>query len=243
MSTQKKSSGRLKKLVDNLECKLGIFTESATGLNDPDVSSSWQTICQLEADELKRESYSVELLQMIGFAYVSKAKHHPAKNQSFLGVGGWLHNVQGKYHIFSETVSTLRAAIKLKLRRSGRALLIIWDHIRQTPLANLQATLTADLSHIWDSLSKPSELKDCQLSNYFNLTFTALPLKTHRLAIIQCCPCCLGHREITQKSRARCSARLLVSKVFVSAVPLSALCTTLSPRIPTPYLEVRWTLP
>jgi hypothetical protein len=81
---------------------------------------------------LKRESYGVELLQTIGFVYVSKAKHHLATNQSFLGVGGWLHNVQGKYHVFSETyetiipslstsiifflcsVSTLRAAIELK---------------------------------------------------------------------------------------------------------------------------------
>jgi hypothetical protein len=35
--------------------------------------------------------------------YVSKAKHHLATNQTFLGVGGWLHNVQGKYHVFSET--------------------------------------------------------------------------------------------------------------------------------------------
>ncbi|KAF8186295.1 X-domain of DnaJ-containing-domain-containing protein [Pholiota molesta] len=57
--------------------------------------------------ELKRESYGVELLQTIGFVYVSKAKHHLATNQSFLGVGGWLHNVQGKYHVFSKIVSTL----------------------------------------------------------------------------------------------------------------------------------------
>jgi len=53
--------------------------------------------------ELKRESYGVELLQTIGFVYVAKAKHHLATNQSFLGVGGWLHNVQGKYLVFSET--------------------------------------------------------------------------------------------------------------------------------------------
>jgi len=105
---------RVKKLVNNLERKLSIFTESATGPNDPDVSGSWRTICELEAEELKRESYGVELLQTIGFVYVSKAKHHLATNQSFLGVGGWLHNVQGKYHVFSETVSTLRAAIELK---------------------------------------------------------------------------------------------------------------------------------
>ncbi|KAF7328989.1 DnaJ-domain-containing protein [Mycena venus] len=105
---------RVKKLVENLERKLSIFTESATGPNDPDVTSSWRTICALEADQLKSESYGVELLQAIGFVYVSKAKHHLATNQTFLGVGGWLHNVQGKYHVFSETVSTLRSAIELK---------------------------------------------------------------------------------------------------------------------------------
>ncbi|PPR02965.1 hypothetical protein CVT26_004909 [Gymnopilus dilepis] len=62
---------------------------------------------------------------------------------------------------------------------SGRTLLlfVIRDHIGQTPLENLQATLTADMNRIWDSLSKPSELKDAQLSQYFDLAFTALPHK------------------------------------------------------------------
>ncbi|KAJ3734175.1 RHD3/Sey1 [Lentinula guzmanii] len=62
---------------------------------------------------------------------------------------------------------------------SGRTLLlfVIRDHIGTTPLANLQATLTADLQRIWDSLSKPAELKDRQLSDYFDLAFTALPHK------------------------------------------------------------------
>ena len=72
----------------------------------------------------------MELLNSIGFVYTAKAKQFLASNQSFLGVGGWLHNVQGKYHVFSETyvvntvlyllsltfcsVSTLRSAIELK---------------------------------------------------------------------------------------------------------------------------------
>lgn len=76
----------------------------------------------------------MELLHAVGFVYSSKARHHLASNQSFMGVGGWLHNVQGKYHVFSETcvetfplpsvgltrliaiqsVSTLRSAIELK---------------------------------------------------------------------------------------------------------------------------------
>ncbi|KAL0948193.1 hypothetical protein HGRIS_010801 [Hohenbuehelia grisea] len=105
---------RVDKLVANLTHKLSIFTESATSPNDRDVTRSWRTICELEVEELKRESYGVELLHAIGFVYASKAKHHLATNQSFLGVGGWLHNVQGKYHVFSETVSTLRSAIELK---------------------------------------------------------------------------------------------------------------------------------
>ncbi|KIK63215.1 hypothetical protein GYMLUDRAFT_242260 [Collybiopsis luxurians FD-317 M1] len=62
---------------------------------------------------------------------------------------------------------------------SGRTLLlfVIRDHIGTTPLANLQATLTADMHKIWESLSKPAELQDRQLSDYFDLTFTALPHK------------------------------------------------------------------
>ncbi|KAF8836852.1 DnaJ-domain-containing protein [Paxillus ammoniavirescens] len=105
---------RVQKLVENLDRKLSIFTESATGPDDPEVSMSWRTICQLEAEELKKESYGVELLQAVGFVYMSKAKHFLATSQSLFGVGGWLHNVQGKYHVFSETVSTLRSAIELK---------------------------------------------------------------------------------------------------------------------------------
>ena len=64
-------------------------------------------------------------------------------------------------------------------RTNGRTLLlfVIREHIGVTPLANLQATLTADLNRIWDSLSKPDELKDRQLSDYFDLSFTALPHK------------------------------------------------------------------
>ena len=36
--------------MENLERKLGIFTESATGPNDAQVTQSYRTICQLEAE-------------------------------------------------------------------------------------------------------------------------------------------------------------------------------------------------
>ncbi|KAI6144371.1 DnaJ-domain-containing protein [Pisolithus tinctorius] len=105
---------RVGKLVENLERKLAIFTESATGPDDNNVVNSWRQLCQMEADELKKESYGVELLHAVGFVYLSKAKYYLASNQTLFGMGGWLHNVQGKYHVFSETVSTLRSAIELK---------------------------------------------------------------------------------------------------------------------------------
>lgn len=54
---------------------------------------------------------------------------------------------------------------------------MIRDHIGTTPLANLQTTLSADMQKIWESLSKPPELKDKQLSDYFDLSFAALPHK------------------------------------------------------------------
>jgi hypothetical protein len=40
----------VQKLVENLRHKLGIFTESATSVNDPEVAESWRTICSLEAE-------------------------------------------------------------------------------------------------------------------------------------------------------------------------------------------------
>ncbi|KAF8516195.1 X-domain of DnaJ-containing-domain-containing protein [Hysterangium stoloniferum] len=87
---------RVGKLVEELERKLSIFTEPATGVDDKEITLSWRSICELEAEQLRDESYGVELLHSIGFVYTSKARHLLASKQTFMGVGGWFHNVQGK---------------------------------------------------------------------------------------------------------------------------------------------------
>ena len=56
-------------------------------------------------------------------------------------------------------------------------LFVIRDHVGSTPLSNLAQTLSADLNKIWDSLSKPQELASRRLTDYFDLSFTALPHK------------------------------------------------------------------
>jgi len=53
-------------------------------------------------------------------------------------------------------------------------LFVIRDHVGATPLANLSQTLVADLTKIWDSLSKPEGLTDLKLTDYFDLSFTGL---------------------------------------------------------------------
>ncbi|KAI0779450.1 root hair defective 3 GTP-binding protein [Fomes fomentarius] len=97
----------------------------------------------------------------------------------------WEHQVglyQGANMGLLKTVFEVNLGLFGKKTPDGRnqrtlLLFVIRDHIGATPLANLQATLTADMQKIWETLSKPSELKDKQLSDYFDLSFAALPHK------------------------------------------------------------------
>jgi len=56
-------------------------------------------------------------------------------------------------------------------------LFVIRDHLGTTPVENLVTTLTSDMERIWDSISKPTEHKDRQLRDYFDLSFTTLSHK------------------------------------------------------------------
>ncbi|KAH9910461.1 root hair defective 3 GTP-binding protein [Fomitopsis serialis] len=97
----------------------------------------------------------------------------------------WEHQVglyQGANMGLLKTVFEVNLGLFGKKSADGRnqrtlLLFVIRDHIGTTPLANLQATLSADMQKIWESLSKPPELQDRQLSDYFDLSFAALPHK------------------------------------------------------------------
>ncbi|KAF9942271.1 hypothetical protein BGZ75_004667 [Mortierella antarctica] len=101
---------RVDKLVKNLIHKLSIYTD---GPCDYGAAKAYQEMVRLEAEELKAESYGVELLHAIGFTYTLKAKQYLGKNE-MMGLGSWFHGVREKGHILSETVSTLRAAMDLQ---------------------------------------------------------------------------------------------------------------------------------
>ncbi|WFC98316.1 Dynamin-like GTPase that mediates homotypic ER fusion [Malassezia yamatoensis] len=78
--------------------------------------------------------------------------------------------------------------VNLSLFQSGRAragaahdktllLFVIRDYLGTTPLENLESVVQKDLDRIWASLSKPSNLAEAKLSDYFDVMFTALPHK------------------------------------------------------------------
>ncbi|WFD42397.1 Dynamin-like GTPase that mediates homotypic ER fusion [Malassezia psittaci] len=78
--------------------------------------------------------------------------------------------------------------VNLSLFQSGRAragaahdktllLFVIRDYLCTTPLENLETVVHKDLDRIWASLSKPSNLAEAKLEDYFDVRFTALPHK------------------------------------------------------------------
>ncbi|THH22141.1 hypothetical protein EUX98_g8236 [Antrodiella citrinella] len=96
-------------------------------------------------------------------------------------VNMWEHQV-GLYN--GANMGLLKTVFEVNLGIFGKSanqrtllLFVIRDHTGHTPLANLQATLAADMQRLWDSISKPPELQDRQLSDYFDLDFATLPHK------------------------------------------------------------------
>lgn len=114
----KQREERVSALAEKLIRKLSIYTESVANANDADlerqVQQSFREITRLEAEELKQESYGVELLHVVGFVYAAKSKHYLASTGTFWGIAGVFHSAASSFHVVRETVSTVRAALELK---------------------------------------------------------------------------------------------------------------------------------
>ncbi|KAK0544969.1 DnaJ-like protein [Tilletia horrida] len=110
---------RVKTLAEKLIRKLSVYTESVRGAGGDtglvkEVEKSFKEINRIEAEELKGESYGVELLHAVGSQYVAKSKHYLASTGPLWGIGGMFHSAASGVHIMRETVSTVRAALEVK---------------------------------------------------------------------------------------------------------------------------------
>ena len=101
---------RVDKLVSKLIERLDYYVKAS----DPQIAAhEFRRRMEKEADELKTESYGVELLHAVGFTYSLKAKQHIGGDHIF-GLPRFGHIIREKGHVFSETISTLKSAIDLQ---------------------------------------------------------------------------------------------------------------------------------
>ncbi|GAA5980000.1 hypothetical protein JCM10908_001494 [Rhodotorula pacifica] len=106
---------RVHALADKLRDKLALYAEQAQGEDDVQIAEGVRTMWRIEADELRNESYGVELLHAVGTVYTMKSKHYLASTGPIpFGVGGWFHAARSTAHILNQTVSTVRSAYALK---------------------------------------------------------------------------------------------------------------------------------
>lgn len=96
-----------KKLVD----RISVWTETDKA---NDVTAAFKGKIQLEIENLKMESFGLEILHAIGATYIMKASSF-LKSQKFLGISGFFSRIKDKGTLVKDTWSTMSAAIDAQL--------------------------------------------------------------------------------------------------------------------------------
>jgi len=96
-----------KKLVD----RISVWTETEKG---PEVTHAFQEKTRLEAENLKMESFGIDILHAVGQTYLQKATSF-LKSQKFLGISGFFSRLKDKGTLAKETWNTISTAIDAQL--------------------------------------------------------------------------------------------------------------------------------
>jgi len=96
-----------KKLID----RISVWTETDKGA---DVTAAFKAKTQLEIENLKMESFGLEIMHAVGATYLQKAGGL-LKSQKFLGIQGFFSRVKDKGTLVKETWNTMSAAIDAQL--------------------------------------------------------------------------------------------------------------------------------
>ena len=92
-----------KKLVD----RISVWTETDKGR---DVTHAFEEKIRHEVENLKMESFGIEILHAIGATYIQKATSF-LKSQKFLGISGFFSRIKDKGTLAKETWGTISTAI------------------------------------------------------------------------------------------------------------------------------------
>lgn len=96
-----------KKLVD----RISVWTETDKG---PEVTNAFQEKTRLEVENLKMESFGIEILHAVGQTYLQKATSF-LKSQKFLGISGFFSRLKDKGTLAKDTWNTISTAIDAQL--------------------------------------------------------------------------------------------------------------------------------
>ncbi|RMZ77105.1 hypothetical protein DV737_g4521, partial [Chaetothyriales sp. CBS 132003] len=104
---RRKREERVDTLARKLVDRLSIWTETDKG---PEVTYAFQEKTRLEVENLKMESFGLEILHAVGATYVQKATSF-LKSQKFLGISGFFSRLKDKGTLAKETWNTISTAI------------------------------------------------------------------------------------------------------------------------------------
>ncbi|RVX73963.1 hypothetical protein B0A52_02853 [Exophiala mesophila] len=96
-----------KKLID----RVSVWTETDKGA---DVTHAFQEKTRLEVENLKMESFGIEILHSVGQTYLQKATSF-LKSQKFLGISGFFSRLKDKGTLAKDTWNTISTAIDAQL--------------------------------------------------------------------------------------------------------------------------------
>lgn len=96
-----------KKLID----RISVWTETD---KDPEVTHAFQEKTRLEVENLKMESFGIEILHAVGQTYLQKATSF-LKSQKFLGISGFWSRLKDKGTLAKDTWNTISTAIDAQL--------------------------------------------------------------------------------------------------------------------------------
>ncbi len=102
---------RVETLAKKLLDRISIWTETDKG---SDVTKAFQEKTRLEVENLKMESFGLEILHAIGMTYMQKATSF-LKSQKFLGISGFFSRLKDKGTLAKDTWNTISTAIDAQL--------------------------------------------------------------------------------------------------------------------------------
>jgi hypothetical protein len=98
---------RVDTLARKLLDRISVWTETDKG---KDVTAAFQEKTRLEVEDLKMESFGIDILHAIGATYVSKGTTL-LRSQKFFGMGGFLSKMRDKGTLVKDTWNTISSAI------------------------------------------------------------------------------------------------------------------------------------